>query len=176
VSHVTDRQLCAFLDDVLVGPPDDETARHLGSCALCHARYEGWARADDAFRALLARPADEDALERWSCWVEAAVNADRGGAQLPEAGLLRLPLPAARRATARVAAASHPPRLPRYATRRPAGAGAPTAVRYAIRGAEFRDGLPVRAFGPGPADTWLPLAFVGGLLVGVLLVLLLMRG
>lgn len=93
MKHLTARQLCAFLDDALVGTPDDETARHLGGCALCRTRYETWLAGDEALRDLLSRPPDEQALEQWSSWVERVVTAERKGLGAPELAELRLPLP-----------------------------------------------------------------------------------
>jgi len=90
--HVTALQLCAFLDDALVGSPDDQTARHLATCTPCRIRYELWCHVDDSVRELLGEVPDEHAMEQWSSWVEIAVTADRKGLPAPEFAALRLPL------------------------------------------------------------------------------------
>jgi hypothetical protein len=95
VKHLTSHQLCAFLDDALVGAPDDQTARHLASCAMCRSRYEAWCHVDDSLRELLGQTPDEHAMEQRTSWVEIAVSAERKGLPAPEFGELRIPLPAA---------------------------------------------------------------------------------
>jgi len=95
VKHLTSLQLCAFLDDALVGASDDQTARHLASCAMCRSRYEAWCHVDDSLRELLGQTPDEHAMEQRTSWVEIAVSAERKGLPAPEFGELRIPLPAA---------------------------------------------------------------------------------
>src|SRR5262245_12640285 len=128
--HVTALQLCAFLDDALVGSPDDQTARHLATCTPCRIRYELWCHVDDSVRDLLDQVPDEHALEQWSSWVEIAVTADRKGIPAPEFAALRLPLappaPALRAATApappplRTVSAPPPPVATPFPLREPA--------------------------------------------------------
>ena len=92
MKHLTSLQLCAFLDDVLVGAPDDQTARHLASCAICRTRYESWCHVDDSLRELLGQDPDEHAMEQRMSWVEIAVTAERKGLPAPEFAELRIPL------------------------------------------------------------------------------------
>jgi len=89
--HVTAIQLCAFMDDALVGSPDDQTARHLATCTPCRIRYELWCHVDDSVRDLFGQVPDEHAMEQWSSWVEIAVTAERKGLPAPEFAAMRLP-------------------------------------------------------------------------------------
>ena len=93
MKHVTSLQLCAFVDDVLVGAPDDGTARHLATCAICRTRYESWCHVDDSLRELLGQDPDEHAMEQRMSWVEIAVAAERKGLPAPEFAELRIPAP-----------------------------------------------------------------------------------
>jgi len=120
VKHLTSLQICAFLDDVLVGSPDDQTARHLATCAMCRSRYEAWCHVDDSLRELLGQTPDEHAMEQRTSWVEIAVSAERKGLPAPEFGELRIRLPVA------VSPAVPPARVLPVAT--PARSAAPPAV------------------------------------------------
>ena len=91
MNHLTSIQLCAFLDDALVGAPDDQSARHLATCAACRVRYEAWCHVDDSLRELLGQVPDEHALEQRTSWVEIAVTAERKGLPAPEFAELRIP-------------------------------------------------------------------------------------
>jgi hypothetical protein len=93
VRHLNSIQLCAFLDDVLVGAPDDESARHLATCAICRTRYESWCHVDDSLRELLGQDPDEHAMEQRMAWVQVAVAAERKGVPAPEFSELRIPVP-----------------------------------------------------------------------------------
>jgi hypothetical protein len=93
MKHLSSLQLCAFLDDVLVGAPDDQTARHLALCEICRTRYEAWCHVDDSLRELLGLDPDEHAMEQRMAWVEIAVAAERKGLPAPEFAELRIPLP-----------------------------------------------------------------------------------
>ena len=93
MKHLSSLQLCAFLDDVLVGAPDDETARHLATCAICRTRYEAWSHVDDSLRELLGQDPDEHAMEQRMGWVQIAVTAERKGLPAPEFAVLRISLP-----------------------------------------------------------------------------------
>ena len=93
MKHLGSLQLCAFLDDVLVGAPDDETARHLATCAICRTRYEAWCHVDDSLRELLGQDPDEHAMEQRMGWVQVAVTAERKGLPAPEFAVLRIALP-----------------------------------------------------------------------------------
>ena len=93
MKHLSSLQLCAFLDDVLVGVPDDETARHLALCAICRTRFEAWCHVDDSLRELLGQDPDEHAMDQRTAWVEVAVTAERKGFPAPEFSDLRIPLP-----------------------------------------------------------------------------------
>ena len=93
MKHLSSLQLCAFLDDVLVGAPDDETARHLAGCAICRTRFESWCHVDDSLRELLGQDPDEHAMEQRTAWVQVAVSAERKGFPAPEFSELRIPMP-----------------------------------------------------------------------------------
>ena len=93
MKHLTSLQLCAYLDDVLVGAPDDQTARHLAACAICRTRFESWCHVDDSLRELLGQDPDEHAMEQRMAWVEIAVASERKGLPAPEFAELRIPLP-----------------------------------------------------------------------------------
>ena len=93
MKHLSSLQLCAFLDDVLVGTPDDGTARHLATCTICRARYETWCHVDDSLRELLGQDPDEHAMEQRMSWVQIVVTAERKGLPAPEFAVLRIALP-----------------------------------------------------------------------------------
>jgi len=93
MKHLSSLQLCAFLDDVLVGTPDDGTARHLATCTICRARYETWCHVDDSLRELLGQDPDEHAMEQRLSWVQIVVTAERKGLPAPEFAVLRIALP-----------------------------------------------------------------------------------
>ena len=93
MKHLSSLQLCAFLDDVLVGTPDDGTAQHLATCTICRARYESWGHVDDSLRELLGQDPDEHAMEQRMGWVQIAVAAERKGLPVPEFAVLRMALP-----------------------------------------------------------------------------------
>ena len=145
MKHLTSLQLCAFLDDALVGVPDDQTARHLASCAMCRARYEAWSHVDDSLRELLGQTPDEHAMEQRTSWVEIAVSAERKGLPAPEFGELRIPLPAA------VSPAVPPERVLPMATaatiRRPV---------MQVAGPELYPDLPRAAAPPAPIAPTMP--------------------
>jgi hypothetical protein len=92
VKHLSALQLCVFLDDALAGAPDEQTARHIATCAMCHGRYEAWCHVDDSLRELLGQLPDEYAMEQRTSWVEIAVAAERKGLPAPEFTELRIPL------------------------------------------------------------------------------------
>jgi len=119
VKHLTSLQLCAFLDDVLVGAPDDQTARHLAACAICRTRYESWCHVDDSLRELLGQDPDEHAMEQRMAWVEIAVAAERKGLPAPEFAELRIPLGHAPGPRTAAAAAPVAPASPREPLMRP---------------------------------------------------------
>ena len=93
MKHLSSLQLCAFLDDVLVGTPDDGTARHLATCTICRARYETWCHVDDSLRELLGQDPEEHAMEQRMSWVQIVVTAERKGLPAPEFAVLRIALP-----------------------------------------------------------------------------------
>lgn len=93
MKHLSSLQLCAFLDDVLVGSPDDGTAQHIATCTICRARYEAWSHVDDSLRELLGQDPDEHAMEQRMSWVQIAVTAERKGLPVPEFAVLRIALP-----------------------------------------------------------------------------------
>jgi hypothetical protein len=92
VNHLSSLQLCVFIDDALVGAPDNQAARHLAECAMCRARYEAWGHVDDSLRELLGQVPEEYAMEQRTTWVEIAVAAERKGLPAPEFAELRIPL------------------------------------------------------------------------------------
>ena len=93
MKHLSSLQLCAFLDAVLVGAPDDGTARHLATCTICRARYETWCHVDDSLRELLGQDPEEHAMEQRMSWVQIVVTAERKGLPAPEFAVLRIALP-----------------------------------------------------------------------------------